>query len=83
MRGAGLRRCNVLARQLEYRIGSGRTAKEPVELDQRYKLILDGACAGIPDGICKGGGLVTQGNNLTPLAQLANPSLTATNPQSP
>jgi len=52
-----------------------------IELDQTYNLVSDGPCAGIPDGLCNGdGGLVTQGNTLTPVARLANPRQTATNP---
>jgi hypothetical protein len=50
-------------------------------LDQRYNLISDGACAGIPSALCNGdGGLNTVPGTLTPLAQLANPRATATNP---
>ena len=50
-------------------------------LDQRYNLIQDGSCAGIPDGDCNGdGGLQHNGNTLQPVAQLANPRATATNP---
>ncbi len=58
-------------------------------LDQRYNLDSDPACAGIPDAICNGDnglqhlpvdpatGLVPR---LTPVAQLADPRSTATNP---
>jgi hypothetical protein len=50
-------------------------------LDQRYNLIQDGSCAGIPDGDCNGdGGLMHNGNTIQPVAQLANPRATATNP---
>jgi hypothetical protein len=50
-------------------------------LDQRYNLISDGACAGIPEALCNGdGGLITTGNSLTPAGSLGNPSATATNP---
>jgi hypothetical protein len=50
-------------------------------LDQRYNLTSDGPCAGIPGNLCNGdGGLLTTPNTLTPLAQLANPKATATNP---
>jgi outer membrane receptor for Fe3+-dicitrate len=51
------------------------------QYDQRYNLIPDGPCAGIPDANCNGdGGLVTNPNSLTPVAQLANARATATNP---
>ena len=50
-------------------------------LDQRYNLTSDGACAGIPSGLCNGdGGLLTLPGTLTPVAQLSNPQATATNP---
>jgi hypothetical protein len=50
-------------------------------LDQRYNLIQDGSCAGIPDGDCNGdGGLQHAGSTLNPVAQLSNPKATATNP---
>jgi hypothetical protein len=52
-------------------------------LDQRYNLVQDGVCAGIPnpDVNCNGdGGLQHNGNTLSPVAQLANPKQTATNP---
>jgi Carboxypeptidase regulatory-like domain/TonB dependent receptor len=52
----------------------------PTVLDQRYNLVSDGPCAGV-GALCNGdGGLVTTGNSLTPLGQLANPRATATNP---
>ncbi len=52
-----------------------------VQYDQRYNLVNDGACAGIPAALCNGdGGLATQGNSLTPVGQLSNPLATATNP---
>jgi Carboxypeptidase regulatory-like domain/TonB dependent receptor-like, beta-barrel len=52
-----------------------------IQLDQRYNLIKDGVCAGIPEANCNGdGGLATTGNNLTPIAQLSNPRAEATNP---
>jgi outer membrane receptor for Fe3+-dicitrate len=51
------------------------------QLDERYNLIQDGVCAGIPEANCNGdGGLATQGDTLTPIAQLSNPRATATNP---
>jgi len=50
-------------------------------LDQRYNLIQDGNCAGIPDGDCNGdGGLLHNGNTINPVAQLSDPRATATNP---
>jgi hypothetical protein len=53
----------------------------PTVVDQRYNLISDGACAGVPGAICNGdGGLNTLPGTLTPVAQLANPIGTATNP---
>jgi hypothetical protein len=51
------------------------------QYDQRYNLVSDGACAGIPDALCNGdGGIVTTGNNLTPAGSLTDPRATATNP---
>jgi hypothetical protein len=51
------------------------------QLDQRYNLVQDGPCAGIPDALCNGdGGLVTTPHTLTPVSQLANPTTSATNP---
>jgi hypothetical protein len=50
-------------------------------LDQRYNLVSGGACSGIPAASCNGdGGLATVTGTLTPIAQLANPIATATNP---
>ena len=50
-------------------------------LDQRYNLVSDGACAGVPGALCNGdGGLATVPNTLTPLGSIANPAATATNP---
>jgi hypothetical protein len=52
-------------------------------LDQRYNLVQDGSCAGIPnpDVNCNGdGGLMHAGSTLNPVTQLANPKQTATNP---
>ena len=37
------------------------------QFDERYNLMSDGDCGGIPDGLCNGdGGIVTTGNSLTP-----------------
>ncbi len=50
-------------------------------LDQRYNLPQDGHCAGIPSNDCNGdGGLLHNGATIAPVAQLANPIATATNP---
>lgn len=52
-----------------------------IELDQRYNLSSDGRCAGIPIENCNGdNGLLHQPNSLEPVAQLADPRATATNP---
>ena len=49
--------------------------------DERYNLVSDGTCGGIPDGLCNGdGGIVTTGNSLTPAGVISNPRATATNP---
>jgi hypothetical protein len=78
-----------------YPIKFGKSAKiEPIidvfnllnrqairQYDQRYNLVSDGACAGIPDALCNGdGGITTTGNNLTPAGTLPNAKQTATNP---
>jgi outer membrane receptor protein involved in Fe transport len=50
-------------------------------LDQRYNLVSDGPCAGLPAGLCNGdGGWLTAPGTLTPVGTLTNPRLTATNP---
>jgi hypothetical protein len=50
-----------------------------INLDQRYNLSSDPACAGVPQ--CSGGGeLANIPGTVTPVAQLANPRATATNP---
>ena len=49
------------------------------QLDQRYNLVQNGACAGIPAAACNGdGGLQHSGSTINPIAQLANPVATAT-----
>jgi hypothetical protein len=49
--------------------------------DERYNLIEDGECAGIPGDLCNGdGGIATNGNTLTPAGSLGDPRATATNP---
>jgi len=51
------------------------------QLDQRYNLPSGGACSGIPSAVCNGdGGLQHSGSTTNPVAQLANPRATATNP---
>jgi hypothetical protein len=53
------------------------------QLDNRYNLVEDQPCAGIPDAICNGdGGLITNpsGDITKPVQQLTNPRATATNP---
>jgi hypothetical protein len=52
-----------------------------IVLDQRYNLVSDGPCAGIPDALCNGdGGLIAKPNTVIPAGVLANPAATATNP---
>ena len=49
--------------------------------DERYNLIEDGECAGIPGTLCNGdGGIATTGNTLSPAGSLGDPRATATNP---
>ena len=51
------------------------------QYDQRYNLVQDGSCGGIPSNICNGdGGIATQPGTLTPLGVLSDPKATATNP---
>ncbi len=51
------------------------------QLDQRYNLNSDPACAGIPDAACNGdGGLLHSPNSLIPVSQLSDPRATAPNP---
>ena len=50
------------------------------QLDQRYNLVQDGACGGVPSAICNGdGGLLAKPNTTDPVGQLSNPRATATN----
>jgi hypothetical protein len=52
-----------------------------IVLDQRYNLVSDGPCAGIPDALCNGdGGLIAKPNSVIAAGVLANPAATATNP---
>ena len=49
--------------------------------DERYNLIQDGPCAGVPEALCNGdGGWATRPGTLEPLGSLADPRATATNP---
>ena len=49
--------------------------------DERYNLIQDGPCSGVPDGLCTGdGGLRTRPGSLAPLGEIGDPRRTATNP---
>jgi len=51
------------------------------QFDERYNLISDGECGGIPIAICNGdGGIATTGNSLTPAGAISNPRATASNP---
>jgi hypothetical protein len=51
------------------------------QFDERYNLVSDGDCGGIPSAICNGdGGIATIGDSLTPAGSLSNPRQTATNP---
>ena len=50
-------------------------------LDQRYNLIQDEPCAGIPEELCNGdGGLVTRPGTLDPAGSLPDVRSSATNP---
>jgi carboxypeptidase family protein/TonB-dependent receptor-like protein len=49
--------------------------------DQRYNLVNDGACAGVPDALCNGdGGLIATPNTTTAVGQIPNIVASATNP---
>jgi outer membrane receptor protein involved in Fe transport len=51
------------------------------QYDQRYNLVENGHCAGIPDAFCNGdGGIATSPGTLNVLGVLSNPRSTATNP---
>ncbi len=51
------------------------------QFDERYNLISDGECGGIPTAICNGdGGIATTGDSLTPAGTISNPRATASNP---
>ncbi|MCX6551436.1 MAG: TonB-dependent receptor [Acidobacteria bacterium] len=48
--------------------------------DQRYNLVQDGHCAGVPGAICNGdGGIATRTGTMTPLGTISNATATATN----
>jgi hypothetical protein len=49
--------------------------------DERYNLIQDGPCAGVPEGLCtEESGLLTHPGTLEPVGSIGDPRLTATNP---
>jgi hypothetical protein len=51
------------------------------QLDERYNLIANGRCAGIPANLCNGdGGLLTRPGTLEPAGTISNPQATAPNP---
>jgi len=51
------------------------------QYDERYNLVQDGACGGVPEAICNGdGGIAALPNSLTPVGSIPNPRATATNP---
>ncbi len=52
-----------------------------IQYDERYNLISDGECAGIPDGLCNGdGGLIAKPNTTDAAGQISNVRGSATNP---
>ena len=58
--------------------------QEAIQLDERYNLIEDGGCAGIPESACNhDNGIVTQPGTLTPVFTISDPRATATNPDYP
>jgi hypothetical protein len=51
------------------------------QLDERYNLIANGRCAGIPAGLCNGdNGLINRPGTVEAAGTIANPRATATNP---
>jgi hypothetical protein len=55
--------------------------QEITQFDERYNLIEDGGCSGIPESACNhDNGLVTQPGTLTPVFTISDPRATATNP---
>ena len=52
-----------------------------IQLDERYNLIEDGGCSGIPESACNhDNGIVTNPGTLTPVFTINDPRATATNP---
>jgi outer membrane receptor protein involved in Fe transport len=52
-----------------------------IHYDQRYNLVQDGSCAGVPAALCNGdGGLKNVPGTVDPLGTIPNPLATATNP---
>jgi hypothetical protein len=81
--------------QVSYQIRVGRTThfqaladvfnlldrQAIVRYDDRYNLIQDGPCSGMPEGICTDdGGLRTRPGTLEPIGVIRDPRRTATNP---
>ena len=55
--------------------------QEITQFDERYNLIEDGGCSGIPESVCNhDNGIVTQPGTLTPVFSISDPRATATNP---
>jgi hypothetical protein len=55
--------------------------QEAIQLDERYNLIEDGGCAGIPESACNhDNGIITNPGTLTPVFTISDPRATATNP---
>jgi len=55
--------------------------QEAIQLDERYNLIEDGGCSGIPESACNhDNGIVTNPGTLTPVFTISDPRATATNP---
>jgi Carboxypeptidase regulatory-like domain/TonB dependent receptor-like, beta-barrel len=51
------------------------------QYDERYNLVNDGECAGVPDGLCNGdGGLIARPNTVDAAGQISNIKGNATNP---
>jgi len=52
-----------------------------IQYDQRYNLVQDGPCAGVPEAICNGdGGLKNAPGTVNPAGSIPNPLASATNP---
>ena len=55
--------------------------QDTIQLDERYNLIEDGGCSGIPESACNhDNGIVTNPGTLTPVFAITDPRATATNP---